>query len=253
MLKVAVTDCPKHFDAYTGWLCASDETVQCMKLSPAFDNLHAMRECGGLLLTGGGDVSPVFYYRKILEGKGMRQLPEDISHLIPQGEKEKIKHIDEKRDAFERQAIEEALKMRIPILGICRGLQIANVVLGGTLVRDLGDRNEEHTKKKVGDDDKDSKHEIAIEGSSFLKSITGLSCGIVNSAHHQAAEEIGESLSVSARSNDGVIEALEFKKRNDYPFFLLVQWHPERMKDTDNPLCENIRVSFISSIKGGQA
>jgi hypothetical protein len=77
--------------------------------------------------------------------------------------------------------------------------------------------------------------------------------GAVNSAHHQAADKVGEGLKVSARAEDGTIEALELKDPKDHPFLLLVQWHPERMAEQTSPLANNLRLKFLNEIKRKKA
>jgi putative glutamine amidotransferase len=72
-----------------------------------------------------------------------------------------------------------------------------------------------------------------------------VSSGLVNSAHHQAIDKLGESLKIAAQSDDGVIEAIELK--TPYPFFLAVQWHPERMEENESPLSKNIREAFLKA------
>ena len=73
--------------------------------------------------------------------------------------------------------------------------------------------------------------------------------GEVNSSHHQGVDRVGRGLAVAARSADGVVEAMEWSEKNEMPFLLLVQWHPERMKDTFNPLTEKIGRTFLDEIK----
>jgi putative glutamine amidotransferase len=80
---------------------------------------------------------------------------------------------------------------------------------------------------------------------SFLNRICTVISGVVNSAHHQAIDKLGESLNLAAQSDDGVIEAIELK--TPYPFFLAVQWHPERMKENESPLSKNIREAFLNA------
>ncbi len=227
MLKIAITHCTQY-DNYARWLKKYAPLIEDVQLSYQADNLSAIKKCEGLVLTGEGDVDPAFYY------------PE-----MPHEEKKLLNGIDRKRDDLELKAIKQALNMKIPILGICRGCQISNVYFGGTLIRDLAEKNEVH--RKQGDEEKS--HLVKIAEGSLLHKISGSSRTEVNSSHHQAPEKVGDSLFISARSEDGVIEALEYREKQDKEFLLLVQWHPERMESQDNPLYQNIALSFLSSIK----
>jgi gamma-glutamyl-gamma-aminobutyrate hydrolase PuuD len=155
---------------------------------------------GGLLLMGGTDVNPARY--------GQEPHPETDSP-------------DEERDRIELELIDYALARDLPILAICRGLQILNVYHGGTLIQHLP--SDKHARK--AGDRSAPVHEIRIDPSSLLAEIAGTSCWRVNSRHHQAADRIGGGLAVTARDpEDQVVEGLE---RRDRRFVLAVQWHPE--------------------------
>jgi len=155
----------------------------------------------GLLLSGGTDVNPARY--------GGTPHP---ANEAP----------DDERDELEAGLLKEALGSDLPVLAICRGMQLFNVVHGGTLIQHL-DNSAVHRVR--GNDPALPVHEIAVEPGSRLASILGEGVHTVNSRHHQAVERIGAGLTVSARSSpDGVIEALE---RTDRAFALAVQWHPE--------------------------
>jgi putative glutamine amidotransferase len=227
MLKIAITDCSKY-DNYAQWLKKYDREIEDQKLSCDRNTLSRINECRALVLTGGGDVDPDLY-----------------DPAIPANERRLLHEIDRKRDDFELEIIEKALNFKIPILAVCRGCQITNVYFGGTLIKDLGERNVVHRRQNK----EDKRHAVRIEEGSLLHDIVGVIQGEVGGSHHQAAEKVGESLMVSARSEDGVIEGLEYKNRKDKGFLILIQWHPERMADQDNPLCKNIALSFLSSAK----
>lgn len=156
----------------------------------------------GLLLMGGSDVNPKQY--------GEERRPETDEP-------------DDERDEAELRLIEEALARDLPILAICRGLQILNVYHGGTLTQHLTPV-EPHD---VETEDKGAPaHEIEIEAGTKLAQIAGARAKmwLVNSRHHQAAAKVGEQLRISARATDGVVEAVE---RPDRRFVIGVQWHPE--------------------------
>jgi putative glutamine amidotransferase len=155
----------------------------------------------GLLLMGGTDVNPRLYGAE------------------PQPETEEP---DEQRDAAEIALIQQALVKDLPILAICRGLQILNVSSGGTLIQHLPSaaRHDIESENKAA-----PSHEVVIDRNSRLSIIAGKETWSVNSRHHQAAGRIGSGLRVVARdTQDGTVEALE---RDDKRFVLAVQWHPE--------------------------
>jgi putative glutamine amidotransferase len=162
----------------------------------------------GVLFTGGADIDPARY------GKHAEE------HLC--------ETIDESRDQLEFKVAEDAEKQSIPVLGICRGLQLLNVHRGGTLITDIEAFGGTSHRKVDGFD---ARHNVKVEPGSYLRHILSEGNGEVNSAHHQAVERVGEGLTASARAmSDGTIEALEWADATGKPFFLAVQWHPERME-----------------------
>ena len=152
----------------------------------------------GLCLAGGADVDPAIY--------GEARHPQ-------------TQEPDRTRDALESALLREALERDLPVLAICRGLQLLNAALGGTLEQHI----EGHSFRKQRD-----AHSIAIVPGSRLESILGAGQYVVNSGHHQCAATIAPGLAVAARAPDGVVEALEAPDRE---FVLAVQWHPEARMD----------------------
>ena len=148
----------------------------------------------GLVLTGGTDVDPARY----------GQAPLDAND-----------EPDRDRDALEAALVEEALEAGLPVLAICRGLQLLNVVRRGTLKQDIPG----HRHKGVVD-----AHEVAIVPGSKLAAILNVARVSVNSRHHQAADRLGEGLVVTATASDGTVEGLEMPGKR---FVVAVQWHPE--------------------------
>lgn len=143
--------------------------------------------------------------------------------------------------------VKEAIKQKIPILGICRGMQAMNVALGGTL-KPLDNNNILNINHDLScsvegkSTSPEFMHDIIIKPNTVLSSILqGKSKSVVNSLHEQGIDKLGDGLSIDAVSNDGVIEAISFK---EHKFFLGVQWHPEAQKHTD--LSINIFKEFIS-------
>lgn len=160
----------------------------------------SLDDYSGLLLTGGSDVNPARY--------GEAMAPETDAP-------------DDERDDVEARLIDESIARDFPVLAICRGLQILNVHLGGTLVQHLDD-NLGHQTRTV--DRGVPAHPINIEPGTLLATIAGQPRWQVNSRHHQAALRIGNGLRVCARHPDGTIEGI---LKPDHRFLLAVQWHPE--------------------------
>lgn len=210
---------------YPRWITAQDPSVQITDLSASSNPEADLQNAHGLLLTGGPDVEPGRYGQ-----------PESAALC---------NDIDLQRDDLELRLIGQALDLKIPILGICRGFQVLNVYFGGTLLPDIPTAMPGNTvHPKEGDHDR--VHSVEIEPGSLLFKATGLLNGTVNSAHHQALDRVAEGMTVTARSLDGIAEALEWRDPASKPYLLGVQWHPERMTDQDqNPLSSHIRQQFL--------
>lgn len=171
----------------------------------------------GLVLTGGGDINPLLY------GQGVNG-SEDV---------------DEDRDRLELDALARALAADLPVLAICRGVQLLNVAHGGSLIQHLT-ASDVHQKRCPGCEmgRHPAAHSVEVAAGTRLAGISGAGTQEVNSRHHQAAERVGDGLIVSARSTDGVIEGLE---RAGGKFVVGVQWHPEDrylVSDADRRLFE---------------
>jgi putative glutamine amidotransferase len=153
---------------------------------------------------------------------------------------------NESRDLFEMQVFEYARQKNKPVLAICRGLQLVNIALGGNLIQDLQENGFANHRKGP---DGDREHKIEVKPGTLLAQIAGVQHGFVNSAHHQGLDQIAEGLNVSAFSEDGVVEAIEYKDANK-PFLLAVQWHPERMQIPSSNLAfsQNIRSAFMEAM-----
>lgn len=154
--------------------------------------------CDGLLLPGGADIDPSLYGAENLGSVG----------------------INRKRDLAELALVKNFCESRRPILGICKGLQILNVALGGDLIQDLPTSSTHRWEEATGD----KVHQITVPTDSFLFPLYGKAFS-VNSAHHQAVDRPAAALKIAATATDGVIEALENRERKLYA----VQFHPERM------------------------
>ncbi len=226
-ITIGVADCSKY-DKYAAWI-SSEPDVEVVKLGYSFNDFDAIKKCNGVLLTGGEDVHPQFY----------NQL-----ELFQYCYKEDI---DEKRDEFELKVIEYTQNQHLPLLGICRGLQITNVFFGGSLLPDLPSfAKYNHSKFGEGND---RYHSIAVDPNSQLSKISSLKEGEINSAHHQSANRVGAGLVANCFSPDGVIEGLERIQWEGKSYLMLVQWHPERMNNQSSPLTKNIRESFLDEVR----
>jgi putative glutamine amidotransferase len=164
--------------------------------------------CCGLVLTGGEDVEPWRY----------GEVPSPA-----------LGQTEPARDAMEFRAIGTALALGVPILGICRGAQVLNVHFGGTLYQDIDTERPGPLLHEQPQPWCERTHEVDILRDSLLHTVTGERRLFINSFHHQAVKQPAPDLRVSARADDGLIEAIEHV---DHPWLLGVQWHPERNEAT---------------------
>jgi len=228
-MRVGITDTMetgRKSGLYASWLHRLDPSVEIVVLSYRDRNAGQIKAVDALLLTGGGDVHPGYY---------------GMPDALP-----RARGVDEQRDEFEFDLIERALDSDLPILGICRGMQVMNVFLGGSLIVDLPSSDYENHSSREG---QDSEHTVQIAAQSMLNAVTGASELSVNSSHHQAVSGLGNGLMMSAMSPNGVIEAAEWILKDRMPFLLLVQWHPERMKEFESPASKNVVKHFFKEIQ----
>lgn len=172
-----------------------------LKDEAAFDELIARID--GLVLAGGADVSPVSYGLK------------DFDPRWPG---------DRVRDEYEIKLIKKAESAKRPIFGVCRGLQIMNVAMGGTLFQDITEQKPGSLVHRNWDIYEQNVHEIKLEADSWLKKLYGKDALKVNTIHHQGIRELAPSFKAVAYAPDGVIEAIEDKSGR---WIRAVQWHPE--------------------------
>jgi putative glutamine amidotransferase len=191
-------------------------------VAPATTDRRVLAECvrrtDGVLLTGGDDINPGLY-ADLYE----RKLPKKILKTVGQTPDHGA------RDARELILIEEVFRQRKPVLGICRGHQLMNVAFGGRLIVDIKQQLRNALNHKRLDKPLDLVHEVALTPGSLLSKICKTSVLGVNSTHHQAVVQPAEPFVATARSHDGVVEAMELKSGIELPFFLSVQFHPERL------------------------
>jgi putative glutamine amidotransferase len=211
-MKVAVSVSKKEKaegarSAYFRALVAAGARPEELDLVSAADRSRLRVEAyDGILFAGGEDVDPSLYEEQ---------------------KKYDSVHTDCARDEFEFALLDQALERRLPILGICRGIQMINVKFGGTLYQDLKSDTAIELEHRQPDDRTKPVHTVTVtDPDSHLSRTLQGSCR-VNSLHHQAIKRLGRGLKVTAHSEDGLAEAVE--AAGDYPFLMAVQWHPEEM------------------------
>jgi putative glutamine amidotransferase len=176
----------------------------------------------GLLVSGGGDIDPAHYGETRLDG---------------------IDGVDAERDRTEMTLVRWLSDSAKPFFGICRGAQVLNVALGGTLYRDVSDHPGAGRHSYYPDLPYDLRpHEIKIEEESILARAIGQPIVTVNSLHHQAVRDVAPGLKATALAPDGIIEAIELPGR---PFVLGVQWHPECLPEA--PEMRRLFDSFVAA------
>jgi acyl-CoA reductase-like NAD-dependent aldehyde dehydrogenase/gamma-glutamyl-gamma-aminobutyrate hydrolase PuuD len=229
--KIGISYTRSHFKNYWNWFTTNDleDDIELIELNFEEDNTEDIYKCNGFLLTGGVDVHPSVY-------NGEKNYNNSPGSFEPE------------RDVFEEKIYRYSQLNNLPVLAICRGMQLINVLQGGKLIQDLDNGNARHKKEEL-----DKEHTIITEGNSLLHQIANSFSGRVNSAHHQAIDPdaIGDNLVINAYEDDEkIIEGLEFKDKTNKGFLLCVQWHPERMKGKEeSPFSENLKKQFLSAVR----
>lgn len=232
-MRIGLTDTGtewKHQN-YVRWIQQDDPHVEVIRLSAALGNLNEAAGCDGLVLSGGVDIDPSLYggdsvYKRAPEAGWERE-----------------------RDLFEQAVLRLAWERGIPVLGVCRGLQLINITLHGSLIQDLGIAGDAVHENNAG---ADKRHMVRVFQGSLLAEVAGATGGEVNSAHHQAIDRLGDGLRVNCRAEDGTIEGIEWAEPAGRPFLLAVQWHPERMYVNgfeDGFLYQSLRDRLVKEIR----
>jgi len=214
---------------YKALQAAGVKSEEIEMVSPSEHSVPNLRDYDGIIFSGGKDINPR-HYEEALKYPG-------------------VVEVDEQRDAFEFELFERAHRRRVPILGICRGVQMINVKFGGTLYQDL--RQEFSPDAAARPDHNQSAprpeatHSVTLTDpdSGLAETFQG-SC-LVNSLHRQAVKRLGRGLRVTARSEDGLVEAVE--SADAYPFLVAVQWHPEEM--VDRPEARKLFENFVAKCR----
>ena len=207
---IGITRCSRLEDYVTS-VERSGARVRVLEVSDS--PRKVLEEVQGVLLTGGGDVDPVFY------GEDRHDSVEDA---------------EPGRDEFEIDLARRAMSADLPLLAICRGSQVLNIAAGGSLVQDIPSAIESQLAHRIREPKNADCHDISIVPGSRLAMALGetvaASCSCrVNSRHHQSVARLGAGLVASATAPDGVIEGIEAPART---FCLGVQWHPENFWET---------------------
>lgn len=205
---IGITRCSKLED-YVASIEQAGARARILEVSE--DASKVLQQIDGVLLTGGGDVDPVFYR----EDRG----PE-------------IHDAEPGRDEFEIDLVKRAMAADIPVLGICRGSQVMNVAAGGTLIQDIPTAVRSDLRHSIKEPKNTVAHDVSVTPGSRLERVLGSivdgnhACR-VNSRHHQSVGQLGAGLVASAVAADGVVEAIETIEGENGAFCLGVQWHPE--------------------------
>jgi putative glutamine amidotransferase len=187
---------------------------------------ETLKVLDGVLLPGSdSDTDPLLY--------GEEPLP-NLGQVIPE------------KDETDLLVLNEAEKLKLPVLGICFGMQILNVSRGGTLIQDIQSQIENCLKHEQGKPARRNSHSIEIGENSVISSLITpdeINCVKVNTSHHQAIKTVGQNLKATAWAKDGVIECIEDTREDRFVF--AVQWHPELSWDFDD-LSKNIFQTFVN-------
>lgn len=202
---------------YMESLARAGAKMRWVELSDPEQAVQDALTCDGLLLPGGGDMDPKFY--------GQARIPAC-------GEPNLL------RDAAEPLLLRAFLAADKPVLGICRGIQVMNAVLGGDLYQDI--KPFEHLPHN---DHWAKVHTVTVRRGTLLSRILGQDTVLVNSQHHQAVDRVAPGFTLAALSEDGIVEAIE---KPDAGFCLGVQWHPEWLSDAD-PAMQGLFDAFVNA------
>jgi putative glutamine amidotransferase len=216
-IAISVSDKEKAKGAaspyYKALLAVGVKPEELEVVSPSHPPIPNIKGYDGVLFGGGKDINPK-YYEEAVKYPSLTQ-------------------IDEKRDAFEFELFDRAHRLGLPILGICRGIQMINVKFGGTLYQDLNSEARVEREHMQSAPRPEPTHTVTLTDpeSRLGETFKGSCC--VNSLHRQAIKRVGRGLKVTAHSEDGLVEAVESAHAD--PFLVAVQWHPEEMVDRPEP------------------
>ena len=183
---------------------------------------------GGVAIFLPNNVKAINQYLNFIDGLLVTGGDFDIDPQIYGHERNPTLKIKNTRTDFEFKITKKAIKRKLPVLGICGGQQLINVVLGGTLFQHIPDIIDSNINHEQPNPRNEASHFVHIKKNTMLFNFVKSTKMFVNSAHHQAVDKLGKNLIISAVSEDGIIEAIETKTSN---YCLGVQWHPEFLID----------------------
>ena len=202
---------------YMESLARAGARMRWVELSDPEQAVQDALTCDGLLLPGGGDMDPKFYGQERIPACGEPNLLRDVAEPL---------------------LLRAFLAADKPVLGICRGIQVMNAVLGGDLYQDI--KPFEHLPHN---DHWAKVHTVTVRRGTLLSRILGQDTVLVNSQHHQAVDRVAPGFTLAALSEDGIVEAIE---KPDARFCLGVQWHPEWLSDAD-PAMQGLFDAFVNA------
>jgi len=186
----------------------------------------ALRDVAGLVLTGGEDVDPALFGETAHAATG-------APHAA--------------RDAYEVALCRAAYEQRVPTLAICRGAQVMNVALGGTLVQDIPSQAPSNLEHAPAGKRAERVHAVDIDTASRLARIVGATHITTNSSHHQSVQRVAADLRVTAHAPDGIVEGLE--ARDPAWWMIAVQWHPEELMHTPEDWDRRLLAAFATAVR----
>ena len=215
-------------EAYTDALAAAGLIPMILPPIDPSIAVASLRNVAGLVLTGGEDVDPALFGEAPHPGTG-------VPHRG--------------RDVYELALARAAALHRIPTLAICRGAQVMNVALGGTLVQDIAAQRPTSAEHDLSARRTERVHGVAVDADSRLARVVGATAIETNSSHHQSVDHAASELRVTARSADGIVEALE--ARDPDWWMLAVQWHPEELTGTQEDWDRRLFAAFAEAVREG--
>ena len=209
-------------DSYVESIIQAGGIPLCIPIIQQVDEV--LSKIDGLLLIGGYDINPKYFNE----------------HPHP-----KVGRIETNRDESDFALLQEVLRLTMPVFAICRGLQVLNVLFGGSLYQDIPSQVAGAMQHTQNSPRHEKIHTIKVYEHTKLHSIVGEQI-MTNSFHHQSVKALGEGLVISATTNDGIVEAIEHPK---YPFCLGVQWHPEELAIHGDSASKKLFKAFVTACR----
>lgn len=211
---------------YVNWIHRGDSVIEIvdMRGMQVDSALKLLESCDAILFTGGEDVLPSYYGKE-----------HDSARC----------ETNPGRDSLEFALIKESMRLKMPVFGVCRGQQILNVALGGSLIIDIPTDHPGNVSHRCEDYTR-CFHSVNVVNNSRLHKTAEADTGMVTTNHHQAIEKPAPDIRIAAWSADSIAEAIEWSEPDGKPFMMAVQWHPERM-DTESPLSMPLMNAFLKA------